>query len=443
MDVLKKYGLFGLAALAILAGAATSTAGYDLIGYLSGALLFAAGITNLSARRGILASSVVAWAANAYLFSRKLDASGRSVCNINEVLNCDVVNQSTASEMLGIPITLFGMAFYLGLAFAAMVNPKSAPKLFQVNTLFAIISLIYSAYLAYQSKLIGAVCVMCVSIYVANALLLWAGIKGMRETGARLIGDVAKLVTSRSMLTVIGTFVVITIIGQWMIPARPDPVRPPANVDPNSPAFLARLFSRPGGEVRLDGSEHILGNPIAPYVLVEWADYACPHCASAGRDVKQLVEEEPSIQVHFKNFPLTAACNPGISHDSGPDRCRAAMAAECAGEQSNGLFWATQELLFANQPRFSGKDLHTMAEQAGVDIVLWEECMRNQAVIAGVVADAKAGIEAGVRGTPAMYLKGVHGEGYVEVFGAGAALRLVEAHKAGVALPEPGPSRAN
>ena len=283
---------------------------------------------------------------------------------------------------------------------------------------------------------------MCISIYIGNALLLWAGLKGLKNDERRLLDDLGGVITANAMFIVCGAFALAVLAGSLVLPNRPieiheasRPVDP--DVDPNSTEFLAQLFSKPRGPIELDGSEAVLGSEDAPYLIVEWADYGCPHCARASLELKQLVQEFPQIQVRFKTFPLTSACNPGLDFDAGPDRCKAAMTAECARDQ--GKFWDLQRLLFANQGRFSDDDLAYMAKQAGVEMDGWFACMEGKEVVDGILADARAGTKAGVSGTPAMFLKGTHGDRFVEVVNAGAALRLMEVHSNGGMLPEPGP----
>jgi len=202
MDARKRNGLFGAAAILAAVGFFVPTEGYQLIAWLSAALLASAGVIITSARQGILATSLVCIGANGYLFSQKFEGAGESLCNVNEVLNCDIVNSSAASEAFGIPITLLGMGFYGGLALAAMVQEERFPQLFRVNTLFALVNLVYSAWLAYQAKLLGAVCVMCITIYIGNGLLLWAGLRGLKAQGKTLFDGIEKAATSRSLLTI-------------------------------------------------------------------------------------------------------------------------------------------------------------------------------------------------------------------------------------------------
>ena len=201
MDTLRQNGFFGAAAVAVVAALVLGE-GLAVAAWLVAGLLISAGAIQRNARTGTLLTALLCFASNGYLFSQKLDAeSGPSLCNINQVLNCDIVNSSQASEMFGLPITLYGMGFYMGLVIASMFAQKSTPRLFQVSGLFACLNLVYSAWLAYESKRIGAVCVMCISIYIGNGLLLWAAIRGLREQGESLLRDLGKTPLSTSALT--------------------------------------------------------------------------------------------------------------------------------------------------------------------------------------------------------------------------------------------------
>lgn len=433
------------ASVLLLAGSFAAPPGIDLAVRLAAALAFCAGFILRDPRQGTFWTALVAAGCNAYLFARKLDSAGDSACNVNEVINCDVVNQSAASEMFGVPITLFGLGFYAGLMLAAMFHKSSTPRLFQVSGLFAVLNLIYSAWLAYQASLIGAVCFVCITIYAANALLLWAALEGLKKNEERLRPAPA-LLTSWTTLIISGTFAVVVIggAGQWNQVKAKDPAQAikkaqqsdaPVELDAN---MLAQLYMQPANPVELDGSEHVLGDPNAPYLLVEWADYGCPHCAIAASELPQLVKEMPNIQVRFKAFPLSGPCNPAMQSDGDPRRCQAAAAVECAGDQAK--FWDLQHLVFANQQNLEDDDLAFMANQVGLDMDAWKACMAGPEVWEGIKSDSLAGVKAGVQGTPSMFLKGTHGDDFIMLnAGVAGAYALIQTHMSGTPLPPAGP----
>jgi len=450
MDLLKKNGLLGLAALLAAAGVYFSAThdpaqtGYDLIAFLLAGLAFCAQVILLNHRYGTLATALLAAACNAYLFSRKFEATGESACNISQTINCDVVNQSVASELFGLPVTLYGLGFYLGLALASFGNDDKSPRFNQINGLFAIVSLLFSAYLGWEAKKIGAFCVLCITIYLCNALLMWASLRGLKSQGRSLFEGIDKIFNTSTLWAITATFAVVTLVGGNSWRTKVADSAPTAKLEkPTEPGGsfsaeqLATLYSRPNGPVKLDGTEPILGSRDAPITVVEFADYGCPHCAQASPMLKQLVHDLPSMKLIFKAFPLSGACNPALQGEEGVERCKAAMAAECAGVQ--GRYFELSSKLFANLGYNSDNDLAFMAKEVDLDFAKWESCMGEQTTVEAVTADAVAGFEAGVQGTPTLFVSGlIDGVEWVEVGQGPEALRaLIESKMDGVQLLPP------
>lgn len=452
MEAFLKYGLLGLAAAGALAAAVLSVSGPAGTGLMAaiaaGALLCASAIAR-SPRLGALLTAVGAFGSNAYLFSRKWEsaAGSSSICDISATINCDVVNTSAWSEAFGLPVTLLGMGGFAGLAIAALLSSDTSRRFHQLTSLFAGASVLVSLFLGYQSLQLGAICVLCISIYVASGLLLWAGLAGLKLTaGATDEGDVGGLLVSKEFLGLAGTFVVVVGLGgaSWQAQKEGAPTSPLAGRqdgdEPLPPELLGALYEQPGGEIRLDGTEPVMGNPNARYTIVEWADFGCPHCAIAGKEMKTLLQKQPDTRLIFKVYPLTGDCNPALQ-PRGPERCQAAYAAECAHQQ--GRFPEMQTMLFENQGYFSFDDIGFMAKQIGLDTARFGQCLTAPETTASVLSDARAGGDVGLQGTPAFFLKGTHGERWISIRGGPDAIEaLIEAHAAGTDLPEPAPASA-
>ncbi|MEZ4322785.1 MAG: thioredoxin domain-containing protein [Myxococcota bacterium] len=450
MDFVKNFGLLGVAGILAAAGVYFGStgnpeyAGYDLMAFLLAALAFCAQVVSTNHRTGTLVTALLAAGCNAYLFYRKFETTGESACNVSQTLNCDIVNQSAASELFGLPVTLYGMAFYVGLALASFGSDEKAPRFNQINGLFALASLAFSAYLGWEAKKLGAFCVLCITIYACNGLLLWAALRGLKSQAIGLFEDVDKVFGASSLWVITGSFAVITLVGasSWRsLEAESAPtasLKKPAQPDGSfSAEQLATLYARPRGAVKLDGTEPVFGDRSAPITVVEFADYGCPHCAQAAPVLKELVHEIPTLQLRFKAFPLSGACNPALEGEDGPERCKAAMAAECAGQQ--GRYFDMSGKMFQNLGYNSDNDLAFMAQEVGLDFAAWESCMGQQSTVEAVVADAVAGFEAGVQGTPTLYVRGlVDGVEWVEITKGPEVLRiLVEAKGDGVQLLPP------
>jgi protein-disulfide isomerase len=160
-----------------------------------------------------------------------------------------------------------------------------------------------------------------------------------------------------------------------------------------------------------DVADHVLGNPDAPVTLLEYGDYECPYCAAAAPVLRQVVTESGGrVRLIFRNFPL-----PSVH----PFALTAALAAEAAGEQ--GAFWPMHELIFARQDRLDDAALRAYADEVGID---GSRVVGAAAQVFGdkVEADFAAGLEAGVGGTPTVFIDGRLYSGRVE---AGALRRAI------------------
>jgi protein-disulfide isomerase len=209
-----------------------------------------------------------------------------------------------------------------------------------------------------------------------------------------------------------------------------------SGADKSPGALLATLYKRPDGPVGFDGDEPLLGDSEAPYQIVEFADFGCPHCARAKEEFHQLVQANPDVAVRFRYFPLSGACNPVLPEGGTAERCNAAAAAECAHQQ--GKFWEMADQLFQNMGYFEPEQLAYMAGELSLDLPKWEACMAAPETMETLARNGRAGGEAGVQGTPAIFLKGVVPGTYVSVTrGPEAVLKLIEAHRDGIKLPAP------
>jgi protein-disulfide isomerase/uncharacterized membrane protein len=439
MEAVTRYGAFVLAAVAALAGFGLGD--YGLLAWAAGAVFACLGVILNQPRWGLVATAAVGFGASAYLLVRKLDASGTSVCNVDATINCDVVNTSAASMLGGIPIALFGSAFFLGVAVAAVaLVPSRGTRLYQAVAAFGVVGVGYSAWLGYQAWLIGAVCVFCLTIYACTALLIVAGARGIREEAASLFDGLDELPKSSAWLTVAGVFVAATLLGQsWYASRAPvdaavllatPPPKPGAAAGPDlSKVYVSRE------SVPLEGDEPLLGNPNGRIQIVEYADWMCPHCAQAFPLMHQLVESNPEIGLRFRVFPLTGECNPVTGPGNHPERCRAAMAAQCAHDQ--GKFWEYGGLLFANQNQMSEQLFAAAAVQLELDIDKFSACMQDPKTLEQVQRDGLSGGALDLHGTPAFYVKGLTPDGrWAESCeGPIGVVQLVKAVEAGQVVP--------
>ena len=148
----------------------------------------------------------------------------------------------------------------------------------------------------------------------------------------------------------------------------------------------------------VSSSEHILGNPGAKVVIVEYSDPECPFCKSFHGTMKRIMSEyggNGSVAWVYRHFPI-----PELHAKAQAE----AEAMECAAEiGGNTAFWKFADRLYEITPSNDGLDaaeLPKIAAFAGLDAAAFAKCTAERRTKAKVDADHADGVAAGARGTP-------------------------------------------
>ncbi len=447
-----------LAALALTVTAVLGLQGSQtgvLIAGIGSCWLVCAAVMSWDLGWGLALAMVAGMGASAYLANQHITVlcGDTSICSVSETFDCDKVNTSSYSELFGIPVALYGLGFYFAAAYATVMRRLGRGKLGGLSRVLLVAglgSVAYSALLAWVSHTMGTWCLFCISMYGINALLLAAAALSLRTPslllpeqppasgsfGGTLMGMGGDRTVPVMLVSGIVAFVLVIAIYN----GRKQNLD--CAGDSMDPAALAENYHLPPkGTVELSGHEPQLGNPSAPYLIVEWADYACPWCAKAGAGAKDLVRDNPDIQLRFKHYPLSNKCNEFVGSDMHPTACEAARATTCAGQQ--GRFWELNDLLFKNQSYQSSDDIRFMAKQINLDLDALETCIAEPITAQIVKTDIAQADALDISGTPTFFIKGLFGDRWVQVRSRPEAMKaLIDAHAAGVELPEPGPAPA-
>jgi len=155
-----------------------------------------------------------------------------------------------------------------------------------------------------------------------------------------------------------------------------------------------------GLSVFTENGSPYLGDPNAPITLVEFGDYQCFFCNKFFHDTEQKLLENyvdtGKVKIIFKDLTII-----------GPDSITAAHAAHCADDQ--GLFWEYHDTLYnnwngENNGWASSENLVRMAQDVGLNIDEFTDCMLNEIhtqIISASNADART---LGLTGTPAFFV---------------------------------------
>jgi protein-disulfide isomerase len=154
------------------------------------------------------------------------------------------------------------------------------------------------------------------------------------------------------------------------------------------------------GPVTVDpvtSSDHILGNPNAKVMIVEYSDLECPFCKSFQPTIQRIMDEygkDGKIAVAYRHFPLPF-------HTKSPHE---AEAAECANKLGgNDIFWKYITKIYEITPANNGLDpaeLDTVAKGLGLNMTAFDKCLSSGEMKAVITKDMASGTKAGLQGTP-------------------------------------------
>lgn len=97
--------------------------------------------------------------------------SKTAYCDIGNTFNCDIVNRSEYSEVLGIPVAMIGMAGYGAIVVLATMyrERRESPILIFAG---AVAGLAFALYLTYiEARVLGVWCIVCLSSLVIISVL--------------------------------------------------------------------------------------------------------------------------------------------------------------------------------------------------------------------------------------------------------------------------------
>ncbi len=144
--------------------------------------------------------------------------------------------------------------------------------------------------------------------------------------------------------------------------------------------------------------DHVLGKPDAPNVLIDYASFTCPHCATFNAAVMPALKRDwidtGKLKLIHRHFPSDAIAT------------RASLLAECAGPDK---FFAAVDAIFRTQVQWltapdPATELMTVLVKEGVSEAQAQACVANDRLLDKVIADVQSGQALGVTSTPTLFI---------------------------------------
>lgn len=151
----------------------------------------------------------------------------------------------------------------------------------------------------------------------------------------------------------------------------------------------------------ITAKDHLVGNPEAKLIIVEYSDPECPYCKTFHSTMQRVVSEygtSGNVAWAYRHFPLSF-------HTKAPKEIEAI---ECAAKLGgNTKFWEYLNKIFEITPANNGLDpaeLPKIAKSLGLDEKAFDTCLSSGEMKSIVDAGLESGTKAGVSGTPQSFL---------------------------------------
>ncbi len=331
--------------------------------------------------------------------------ANESICNVSETINCNRTTASAYSEVMGIPVAIFGGLINFALlcllvAFRfPVVSDETRQGLGGPIKLIALGIFATSLVMGGLSYFVlHTICPACTLAYALSLVVLVT----------------AWMITSEHPLFSSGNLKLYPILAVGLVAA--------------AFFFHHNTLRQYGGKERIEFMELQLDdwknasvktitpvepivmnpNPSAKMKMVEFADFLCGHCANAYPVIHNFVKAHPDVEFSFQAWPLDGECNSAIPNAEGT-RCLLARVSHCAGQQ--GKPWKTQSWIFENQRDLLSKDqvkakLKQEIPNLGLDSDALMTCVDSEAAREAIRAQSKLGADLNINGTPSLFVNG-------------------------------------
>jgi uncharacterized membrane protein len=350
---------------------------------------------------------------SAYLFYSHYrlhtDIAYSSFCAISKAINCDTVSQSPYSLFLGLPVSAWGAAGYLGLSLLLLATgTSSAGK--QRGWSLAMLSVsgfsASSLFLAGVSTFaIGSYCLVCIGTYAVNLLLLfftWL-VRRRLNVGpfaAALKEDVRFLLkTSRFGRSAAAAFFCLFAIFWWSVPAYWETRR-----DLPAPGLFKSGLTDHG--LPWIGAE----NPALE--ILEFADYQCFQCRKMHYFLRQFVATHPDkIRLIHCHYPMDHEVNFIVKEPCHVGSGKLALLAIHA--KFKGKFWQMNDLLYRAAGSGRDVDLQAVAAELGLERQELSAALEHPDYKKILGFEIRHGMKLKVLGTPSYLIEGRIYEGAI------------------------------
>lgn len=154
---------------------------------------------------------------------------------------------------------------------------------------------------------------------------------------------------------------------------------------------LKDIIKARSDQIFRDPDAPVVGNPNGDAAIVEFFDYNCPYCRQVAPILAQVMSEDSSLRLVYKEFPIL-----------GPNSELAARAALASVKQ--GKYAAFHDALFASHVPVTKDAVMDVAKTVGIDTARLEQDMQDPAIAQAIERNHKLAEELRITGTPSFVI---------------------------------------
>ncbi|MCA9185698.1 MAG: DsbA family protein [Planctomycetales bacterium] len=318
---------------------------------------------------------------------------------------CAELASSPWGNVVGWPVSLLGLAYFLGVTVAYTVTLRRGIPLLAQLVLFAggIVSLAFLGIMAFEGKW----CVYCLVIHACNLSLVGLTLAQRSSTST--------LVWTSSFGS---TFLVVSAILAIVLFRHADRItqRQRDQTEQSISAILDQTQNDSDAVPPTDGGfagRYRQGPEEAAVRLVVFHDYQCKECLELDTELALMLKQYPTVSVTVLHYPLCSQCNDTVTLEFlHKQACDAAYLAEAAGQLAGGeVFWKVHRWLIEHKAKIDDPDLDRLCRECGLTLEELTAAGSDERVRKVVLSDIALANSLGATGTPFVFLNGVEVRG--------------------------------
>jgi protein-disulfide isomerase/uncharacterized membrane protein len=348
------------------------------------------------------------------------------LCSVSSTINCNKVNLSASSELLGIPLAAYGLFFYVfiisGIIISKGIDRETFTKGMTLILLcLSALSVLMIVPLAIISfVVIEASCVYCIVTWVCSIAIFILFIRQKKNSGLKIISSARAFISEYSVSWQAGLLAFVTaalavsiLMTIFSYKSDNEKLRATHSSKVEEEVVTQFLSTLP---INIDTKNLpvFLGKPDAKVAIVEYINFDCFACRKSFPVMHEISKKYPnSVKIYLKNYPIDAMCNPNVKEKRNGLSCMSSLIS--IGLRGKKNYPAFINGLMSSE-RLDPQNIFNTVKSVGLDNNEADKYVKDQAIIKKLLDEIDDAKKFGISATPTYIINGkVLKAGYMPV----------------------------